>query len=83
VDHKSHKIAGFTKTGEFNAVGFDARAGFYGKAEKFPESLTGYISNMRVTVVCGLGKVGLNQSGAQFEMGSPNQTCTKIPKAQF
>lgn len=60
LDRASHKLARFLEKRGFDAVAFDAGAGFYHEAGKTPERFAADFSHKHAAVACGLGKFGLN-----------------------
>ena len=60
LDRASHKIARFLEERGFDAIGFDASAGFYHEAGKSPKRFAGDLSHKHAAVACGPGKFGLN-----------------------
>jgi epoxyqueuosine reductase len=60
VDQASHRIARFLEERGFDAIGFDASAGFHQKTGRSIERLFADFSHKHAAVASGLGKFGLN-----------------------
>ncbi len=83
LDQASHKIARFLEKRGFNAIGFDAGAGFYGKAGKAPGRIAGDISHKHAAVAAGLGKFGVNNLVLSPKWGPRIRLTTIITSAQL
>lgn len=83
LDQVSHKIARFLEKRGFNAIGFDAGAGFYGKAGKAPGRIAGDLSHKHAAVAAGLGKFGLNNLVLSPQWGPRIRLTTMITSAQL
>ncbi|NIN01046.1 MAG: epoxyqueuosine reductase, partial [candidate division Zixibacteria bacterium] len=83
LDQASHKIARFLEKRGFKAIGFDAGAGFYGKAGKSPERIAGDISHKHAAVAAGLGKFGVNNLVLSPKWGPRVRLTTVITNAQL
>ena len=60
LDRAAQKITRFLEERGFDAVGFDAGAGFYHEAGKRPERFAADFSHKHAAVAGGLGMFGLN-----------------------
>jgi epoxyqueuosine reductase QueG len=83
LDQASHKIARFLEKRGFDAIGFDAGAGFYRKIGKSPERIAGDISHKHAAVAAGLGKFGLNNLVLSPKWGPRIRLTTVITNAQL
>jgi len=81
LDRASHRIARFLEERGFEAVGFDAGAGFYHEAGKAPQRFAGDVSHKHAAVACGLGKFGLNNLVLSPEWGARIRLATILTDA--
>jgi len=83
LSEASQKIARFLEMRGFEAIGFDAGAGFYREAGKTPERLAGDFSHKHAAVACGLGKFGLNNLVLSPRWGPRFRLSTIITSAEL
>ena len=79
----SHKISRFLEAKGFDAIGFDAGAGFYHEAGKTPARFAGDISHKHAAVACGLGKFGLNNLVLSVDGGPRIRLTTIITNSEL
>jgi len=83
LNQSSHKMVRFLEEKGFNAVGFDAGAGFYLEAGKDPQMFAGDFSHKHAAVACGLGKFGLNNLVITKKFGPRVRFTTIITNAEL
>lgn len=83
LDRASQRLARFLEGQGFDAVAFDAGAGFYHEAGKAPKRFAADFSHKHAATACGLGKFGLNNLVLSPRWGPRMRLVSVVTDAQL